>query len=31
MRSFSRDQLLLVIILTVVIVALTLARYLLWY
>jgi hypothetical protein len=31
MRSFSRDQLLLVIILTVVIVALTLVRYLLWY
>jgi hypothetical protein len=31
MRSFSRDQLMLVILLTVLIVGLSLARFLLWY
>jgi hypothetical protein len=31
MRSFSRDQLVLVILLTAVVAALTLARFLCWY
>ncbi len=31
MRSFSRDQLVLVILLTAVVAVLTLARYLCWY